>query len=144
MMILSEDNLAAERLRHAGKNLQRCQHASGRVEGNQPFQVAYISKSDQMAKLASIPPAQPFEDESNNSLGRCVVFEGHKAAHWDTAAAEAVLERMTLREATAIGSVIGDSVSIEPAVTIPWLRQAVGISCWLGAKIATRPTAWPP
>ncbi len=47
---------------------------------------------------------------------------------------------MTLREATAIGSVIGDSVSIEPAVTIHG-RDKRPEPPWLGAKIATRPVA---
>ncbi len=49
--------------------------ASGRVEGNQPFQVAYISKEVQQGRLEHLPAADTFIDESNNGLGRCIIFE---------------------------------------------------------------------
>lgn len=122
MIILSEDNLAAERLRHAGQAVYN--DASGRIEGNQPFQVAYLSKSHQQERLAEIPVGKPFVDESNNSLGRCVVFEGHRSAIWENQAIEQAMELLPSRETSAIGAVVGDSVSIEPAVAIQLTRQA--------------------
>ncbi len=122
MIILSEDNLAAERLRHAGQAVYN--DASGRVEGNQPFQVAYISKEVQQGRLEHLPAADTFIDESNNGLGRCIIFEGHKAAAWDQEAMERSLNLLPAREANAIGAILGDSVSIEPAVAIQWNRQS--------------------
>lgn len=122
MLILSEDNLAAERLRHAGQAIYN--DASGRIEGNQPFQVAYLSKETQLKRLSAIPVPAPFVDESNRGLGKCIIFEGHKAATWHEQEIESALKTMAYRETTAVGGVLGDSVSIEPAVGVQWTRQA--------------------
>jgi hypothetical protein len=122
MIILSEDNLAAERLRHAGQGIYN--DASGRVEGNQPFQVAYLSKDVQRRRLLAVPAGHPFQDPSNVSLGKCVVFEGHRPATWDAQVLETALSGAPTRDSTSITAVLGDSVSIEPAVCVALSRQA--------------------
>jgi DNA segregation ATPase FtsK/SpoIIIE, S-DNA-T family len=122
MIILSEDNLAAERLRHAGQAIYN--DSSGRVEGNSPFQVAYISKAVQETRFAVLPDINPFIDERLCSLGRQVVFDGHRPATWDPQVCEQALAVLPSRDATAVGAVLGDSVSIEPAVAFSLSRQA--------------------
>ncbi len=122
MIILSEDNLAAERLRHAGQAIYN--DASGRVEGNSPFQVAYISKEVQETRFAVLPDCNPFVDDRLCSLGRQVVFDGHRPATWEPQVCEQALALMPARDATAVGAVLGDSVSIEPAVAFSISRQA--------------------
>ena len=121
MIILSEDNLAAERLRHAGQAVYN--DASGRVEGNQPFQVAYLSKKEQQKRLALIPPQQ-VSDASNNFLGKCIVFEGHKPAIWESPVVTQCLKDASASDPRLLNAIVGDSVSIEPSVMIPWARQA--------------------
>ncbi len=52
------------------------------------------------------------------------MFEGHKPAIWESSAIAQVLRDAAANDRRASCSVVGDSVSIEPAVTIPWARQA--------------------
>jgi hypothetical protein len=122
MIILSEDNLAAERLRHAGQAIYN--DASGRVEGNSPFQVAYISKAVQEQRFAVLTKTDPFADERLCGLGRQVIFDGNRAATWDASVCMQSLEALPARDANAFGIVLGDSVSIEPAVAVPLSRQS--------------------
>ncbi len=80
MMILSEDNIAATRLRHSGQAIYN--DAGGRVESNQPFQVAFLRSNLHRAELARIVPCGRPNDPSTNLLGRQIIFEGHKPADW--------------------------------------------------------------
>ncbi len=122
MLILSEDNLAAERLRHAGQAVYN--DASGRVEGNVPFQVAYVSQQAQVERFAMLPQSAPFTDESVISLGRQVVFDGHKPAVWNDRSCEQALSQLESRDPTVIDGILGDSLSIEPAVSLRLTRQS--------------------
>jgi hypothetical protein len=108
MMILSEDNLAAERLRHPGQAIYN--DAGGRVEGNQPFQVAWINKDQQLQRLGKMP-----QQDRPAHATRCVVFNGHKPAKWSADTADLIAEQ------TAGGKMellIGESVAIEPALRL--------------------------
>lgn len=108
MMILSEDNLAAERLRHPGQAIYN--DAGGRVEGNQPFQVAWINKDQQLQRLGEMPLQNRPSDAA-----RCVVFNGHQPAKWSAEtsgfpAGGVATGKMEL--------LIGESVAIEPSLRL--------------------------
>ncbi len=122
MMILSEDNLAAERLRYAGQAIYNEQ--SGRIEGNQPFQVAYLSKEHQRDLLNELTPSPVSRRELSSGLEKCVVFDGHRKAAWDKEAADTTLEVLIEKNPSCPSILLGDSVSIEPVVAISLFRQA--------------------
>jgi hypothetical protein len=112
MLILNEDNTAAERLRHSGQGIYNT--AGGRLEANQNFQVAYLPKQEQLERLASVPAAPVPYSPTTNSIGRRIVFEGHKLASWDDRSLAGILAGIPKTASTAW--VLGDSVSIEPPV----------------------------
>ncbi len=122
MMILSEDNLAAERLRHSGQAVYNDQ--SGRIEGNQPFQVAYLEKSVQRECLASLPKYDRPSNPMHGGLEKRVVFDGHRKAEWDQANVERELGRLLADKDSSLALLLGDSVSIEPVVACQLHRQA--------------------
>ena len=112
MLILSEDNTAAERLRHSGQGIYNT--AGGRLEANQNFQVAYLPKDEQLQKLGLLPAVPVPFSPTTNSIGRRVVFEGHKMAKWDSESLKSTLSNVIKPSVTAW--TLGDSVSIEPPV----------------------------
>ena len=122
MMILGEDNLAAARLRHSGQAIYN--DAGGRVESNQPFQVAYLTAESHFKQLSRIPYAERSNDPSTNLLGRQIIFEGHKPAVWDSADVQRGIEAMPKIESGALPLVLGESLSIEPTVTRTLARQS--------------------
>jgi hypothetical protein len=109
MMILSEDNLAAERLRHPGQAIYN--DAGGRVEGNQPFQVAWINKDQQLQRLGEMP----HQDRPLNAE-RCVVFNGHQPAQWSAVTTNFFADGFANGKMELL---IGESVAIEPALRLP-------------------------
>ncbi len=109
MMILSEDNLAAERLRHPGQAIYN--DAGGRVEGNQPFQVAWIHKDQQLQRLREMP-----YQERPSHAARCVVFNGHQPAKWSAETSGFPPGGMASGKVELL---IGESVAIEPALRLP-------------------------
>jgi hypothetical protein len=121
MLILSEDNTAAERLRHSGQGIYNT--AGGRLEANQNFQVAYLPKDEQMHRLGLLPALPVPFSPTINSIGRRVVFEGHKMAKWDSASLRPIVSGVVKPSITAW--TLGDSVSIEPPV-IRTLQSAPG------------------
>jgi hypothetical protein len=112
MLILSEDNSAAERLRHSGQGIYNT--AGGRLEANQNFQVAYLAKNEQLERLGKIPAVAVPHSPTTNSIGKRVVFEGHKLAVWDTQSIRSSLAAIANPASNCW--TLGDSVSIEPAV----------------------------
>ncbi|MDZ4851800.1 MAG: FtsK/SpoIIIE domain-containing protein [Pirellulaceae bacterium] len=122
MMILGEDNLAATRLRHSGQAIYN--DAGGRIESNQPFQVAYLTSSSHSAQLSRISPSDRPNDPSTNLLGRQIIFEGHRPAVWDTSDVQRGIDAIPKIESGALPLVLGESLSIEPTVTRALTRQA--------------------
>lgn len=112
MLILSEDNTAAERLRHSGQGIYNT--AGGRLEANQNFQVAYLPKDEQLQKLGLLPAVPVPFSPTTNSIGRRVVFEGHKMAKWDSESLKSTLLNEVKPSVSAW--TLGDSVSIEPPI----------------------------
>jgi S-DNA-T family DNA segregation ATPase FtsK/SpoIIIE len=122
MLILSEDNTAAERLRHSGQAIYN--EAGGRFESNHNFQVAYIEKSDQLERLGKLEKSPIPLSPTTNPLGRQIVFEGHKPAKWDDAILAKGLSD-TRQEQGMWPIFLGESVSIDPPV-IKSLTRAAG------------------
>lgn len=122
MLILGEDNLAASRLRHSGQAIYN--DAGGRVESNQPFQVAYLTSKTHGNQISRVPHTDRPDDPSTNMLGRQIVFEGHKPAIWSPSDIERGIKSLAKMEQGALPLVLGESLSIEPAITRVLNRQA--------------------
>lgn len=112
MLILGEDNTAAERLRYSGQGIYNA--GGGRLEANQNFQVAYLPKHEQVDRLRLLPSQPVPHSPLTNAIGRRVVFEGHKLALWDATVVGQLAPNTTW--------VLGESVSIEPAVQRSFAR----------------------
>jgi DNA segregation ATPase FtsK/SpoIIIE, S-DNA-T family len=121
MMILGEDNLAATRLRHSGQAIYN--DAGGRIESNQPFQVAYIRAGTHVDQLSQIHDRQRPDDPSTNLLGRQIVFEGHRPAIWNREDIDRSLALLPKPESGAMQLLLGESLSIEPPVARSLIRQ---------------------
>ncbi|MFO0066183.1 MAG: hypothetical protein ACK523_09490, partial [Pirellulaceae bacterium] len=145
-MILSEDNLAAERLRHPGQAIYN--DAGGRVEGNQPFQVAWINKDQQLQRLREMP-----HQVRPSHTARCVVFNGHQPAKWSAETSGFPAGGMA---GGKVELLIGESVAIEPALRLPISDSAgrnlllVGsndrmaghcLSLWIASAVKSLPIA---
>jgi hypothetical protein len=122
MMILSEDNMAATRLRHSGQAIYN--DAGGRIESNQPFQVAYLRSNDQRIELEKIPKNLRPNDPSTDLLGRQIIFEGYKPAVWSEEDVRRGLRMQPPVENGAIRLVLGESLSIEPTIARSLGRQS--------------------
>ena len=121
MLILSEDNTAAGRLRHSGQAIYN--EMGGRLESNQSFQVAFIEKNDQVARLERLTKVPVPHSPTTNALGRRIVFEGHKPAVWDEKSISLAISELRMDEG-AVPLILGDSVSIDPPVTKTLTRSA--------------------
>ncbi len=121
MLILNEDNTAAERLRHSGQAIYN--EMGGRIESNQSFQVAFVEKQDQIARLERLPRMPVPHAATTNALGRRIVFEGHKPAVWDEKSIAFAISKLRMDEGT-VPVILGDSVSIDPPVTKTLTRSA--------------------
>jgi hypothetical protein len=125
MLILGEDNTAAERLRYSGQGIYNA--GGGRLEANENFQVAYLPKTEQVERLRELPVEPIPHSPLTNSIGRRIVFEGHKLAVWEPDTIGNLLKPVQPSDKIYLGDkqsveltntawVLGDSVSIEPPV----------------------------
>lgn len=121
MLILSEDNTAAERLRHSGQAIYN--DAGGRFESNLNFQVAYVEKNAQVERLVGLKKFPVPHSPTTNALGRQVVFEGHKPAIWDEASIAMALADLHMDDAS-LPMILGESVSIDPPIIKSLSRSA--------------------
>jgi hypothetical protein len=122
MLILSEDNTAAGRLRHSGQAIYN--EAGGRIESNQNFQVAFLEKNDQVRRLEQLQDAPIPQTPTINALGRRIVFEGHKPARWDSSSVRFAFQSQPKLDPGSTVWVLGDSVSIDPPVLKTLTRTA--------------------
>ena len=122
-IIFAEDNPAAARLKHPGQAVYN--DAGGRIEGNQPMQIGWLPKQQQLQWLNELESGYRNQDETTNLLGRTVVYDGNRAATWDVDNAQLALEQAQQNvNPNAIWCVTGESVAINPAVVFPLTRQA--------------------
>ncbi len=121
MLILSEDNTAAERLRHSGQAIYN--DAGGRFESNSNFQVAYVEKNAQVERLVGLKKYPIPHSPTTNVLGRQIVFEGHKPAIWDEASIAMAMADLQMDDAS-LPMILGESVSIDPPIIKSLSRNA--------------------
>ena len=122
-IVFAEDNPAAARLKHPGQAIYN--DAGGRIEGNQPMQIGWLSKVQQQTWLAAMGNGYQNADATTNTLGRAVVYDGNRAATWtDENANRAVAESKSKINPDATWCVVGESVAISPAITFPLTNQA--------------------
>lgn len=121
-IIFAEDNPAAQRLRHPGQAVYN--DAGGRIEGNQPMQIGWMDKQEQVEWFSQMESGYRNRDATTNRLGRRVVYDGNSASKWSSANADlAVTRAKESVNPDACWCVAGDSVAIEPAVVFPLTSQ---------------------
>ncbi|MGB7325323.1 MAG: FtsK/SpoIIIE domain-containing protein [Rubripirellula sp.] len=114
-LILSDDNTAARLISRPGEAIYN--NAGGLVEGNQPFQVAWLSSKRHREMLSSITA----RDESYQSqMSPPVVFEGNRPCRWSP-----VLANTAIKESApgTITGLLGESVEIGPPVGLSLARN---------------------
>ncbi|MCR9295882.1 MAG: FtsK/SpoIIIE domain-containing protein [bacterium] len=122
-IIFAEDNPAASRLKHPGQAVYN--DAGGRIEGNQPMQIGWLTKARQVEMLSELPLGYRNADPTTNRLARTVVYDGNRAATWEREAADLALETAQNEvNRNAIWCLVGESVAIEPAVVLPLTQQS--------------------
>ena len=121
--IFADDNPAATRLKFPGQAVYN--DAGGRVEGNQPMQIGWLSHAQQRQKLAELPSGYRNQDPTTNRLGRSVVYDGNRPAQWRSEHVErAIAQARAELNPDALWCAVGESVAISPAVVFPLTHQA--------------------
>lgn len=112
-LILGDDNNAARLLERPGEAIYN--DAGGMIEGNSPFQIAWLPDDQRDASLSTLPTAL------TNTIAAPVVFEGNRPAELDVstkAFVQAFPKRATPR------ALLGDSVMIAPPTSVSLERRA--------------------
>ncbi len=120
-LILADDNTAARLLSRPGEAIYN--DAGGLVEGNQPFQVAWLDHTVHSQRLESLEGRYP---QTISVYGPPVIFEGNRPATWNPDAIDLSLReaRKKREAATEWCGVLGESVAIGPPVHLRFSRQA--------------------
>ncbi|MFG0315557.1 MAG: FtsK/SpoIIIE domain-containing protein, partial [Phycisphaerales bacterium] len=123
-LILGEDNNAARLLERPGEAIYN--NAGGLIEGNSPFQTAWLPDSDRDAALNRLP-------EPSIDLEPAVVFEGNTLAQFEKTRAAMLHE-----EAVSVGPrvLLGESVAIAPPVA-PMMTKRSGANMLVVGPQAT-------
>ncbi|MDC0278755.1 FtsK/SpoIIIE domain-containing protein [bacterium] len=109
-LILSDDNTAARLIQRPGEAIYN--DAGGLIEGNQPFQVAWLSRDEHdqwLQKLSSRDSG--FEDQ----LTPKVVFDGNRPCRWTVGLANQAIEAHS--DHVVVG-LLGEAIEIGPPVTV--------------------------
>jgi S-DNA-T family DNA segregation ATPase FtsK/SpoIIIE len=117
-LILSDDNTAARLISRPGEAIYN--DAGGLVEGNQPFQVAWLSSARHKEMLGEIAAR---DSEYTRQLDPPVVFEGNRPCRWSAAMAEAAL-RGDGQPAKGLRGLLGEAVEIGPPLAVELTRDA--------------------
>ncbi|OYP31693.1 FtsK/SpoIIIE domain-containing protein [Rhodopirellula sp. MGV] len=117
-LILSDDNTAARLISRPGEAIYN--DAGGLIEGNQPFQVAWLGSEKLHELLHTISERDAsFTDQ----LPPAVVFEGNRPSRWTPALANAAIDHdATARE--ELHGLLGEAVEIGPPVALQLSRNA--------------------
>lgn len=122
-IIFAEDNPAASRLKHPGQAIYN--DTGGRIEGNQPMQIGWMTKQEQVSWFGELESGYRNADPTTNRLGRTVIFDGNRAATWSHENANLAVQQATAEvNPEACWCVAGESVAINPAVVFPLTEQA--------------------
>ncbi|MGJ8635685.1 MAG: FtsK/SpoIIIE domain-containing protein [Phycisphaerales bacterium] len=111
-LILGEDNNAARLLERPGEAIYN--NAGGLVEGNSPFQTAWLSDAERDESLVRMP-------NTNDNRTSTVVFEGNRPAQFDVSV-EAFVQAYPNRTVPRV--LLGDAVAIAPPTSAPLLKRS--------------------
>jgi S-DNA-T family DNA segregation ATPase FtsK/SpoIIIE len=117
-LILSDDNTAARLIVRPGEAIYN--DAGGLIEGNQPFQVAWLGSDQQRELLASIAQR---DHSYTERLPPPVIFEGNRPCKWSPALASAAISD-TVKASEELHGLLGEAVEIGPPVSLQLSRNA--------------------
>ncbi|SMP53398.1 DNA segregation ATPase FtsK/SpoIIIE, S-DNA-T family [Neorhodopirellula lusitana] len=124
-LILADDNTAAKMLNRPGEAIYN--DASGLIEGNYPFQVAWLAPDDHERMLQTIAQRDAF---FAGRLDSPIVFEGNRPSRFTAKLANAALASVTSSDKVA--GLLGESVELGPPTTLRFQsdtgRNAVVVS----------------
>jgi len=124
-LILDDDNVAARYLSRPGEAIYN--DASGRIEGNSPFQVAWLSDTVRDTALASLTERI---STLNRTFDPMIVFEGNQPAHIEDnqELAQTLAQMASLDRAKSPRLWLGSPVTIKAPVSMTFKRQS-GANC---------------
>jgi S-DNA-T family DNA segregation ATPase FtsK/SpoIIIE len=124
-LILDDDNVAARYLSRPGEAIYN--DASGRIEGNSPFQVAWLSDAVRDKALASLTERMATQDYTTDPL---IIFEGNQPANIEDNRdlTHTLAQAGSLERAKSPSIWLGSPVSIKPPVSMTFKRQS-GANC---------------
>ncbi|KAA1261976.1 FtsK-like domain-containing protein [Rubripirellula obstinata] len=115
-LVLSDDNTAARLIERPGEAIYN--DAGGLVEGNQPFQVAWLSPTRHREILSSITARDQVDAAV---MPAAVIFQGNRPCHWTPSlASEAIHDAGS---SGALVGLLGESVEIGPPVSLQLTRD---------------------
>ena len=115
-LILSDENTAARLLTRPGEAIYN--NAGGLIEGNQPFQVAWLSNEDHEKLIQRVVTR---DDKFADHYSPPVIFEGNRPCGWSGPLADAAIQGET--ETTALRGLLGEAVEIGPPATLELPRN---------------------
>ena len=115
-LILSDENTAARLINRPGEAIYN--DAGGLVEGNEPFQVAWLSPHRQKELLAQIGER---DQDAFASLGPPVIFEGNRPCRWNEELADFASQASPVG---ALNGLLGESVEIGHPVSLTLSRDS--------------------
>lgn len=114
-LILADDNTAARLLSRPGEAIFN--DAGGLVEGNQPFQAAWVEPEPHRQRLTELAARH---SDAAERFGAAVIFEGNRATQWTPALADQALATASGTRGTEkqITGLLGEAVQIGPPTTL--------------------------
>ncbi|MEM6365023.1 MAG: FtsK/SpoIIIE domain-containing protein [Planctomycetota bacterium] len=122
-LILSDENTAARLITRPGEAIYN--DAGGLIEGNQPFQVAWLSSEDHQTMLQQIATR---DQDFAAAMPPPVVFEGNRPCRWTPALANAAISLGQPSDASGAtlqcSGLLGEAIEIGPPVALSLTRNA--------------------
>ena len=109
-LILADDNTAAKLIQRPGEAIYT--DAGGLIEGNQPFQVAWLSPEEHHRILSNTTSR---DTDLESQFSPKVVFEGNRPSQWNPVIADQILASAPNGSVSAL---LGEAVEIGPPVSI--------------------------
>lgn len=109
-LILSDDNTAAKLIQRPGEAIYN--DAGGLIEGNHPFQVAWVSNEEHERMLKQVTQR---DIEFEKGMNPRVIFEGNRPGRWNASLAD---EALKMNASDCVVGLLGEAVEIGPPVSI--------------------------
>lgn len=109
-LILSDENTAAKWIKRPGEAIYN--DAGGLLEGNQPFQAAWVSSEEHDRLLLHVTGR---DKNFESQFPARVIFEGNRPSRWTPTLADEVLASGDSKSVVAL---VGEAVEIGPPVSI--------------------------